>query len=396
MTRSQLTTPVGALVVGLIIVVAPASGARVVQEQQLGAGDAIELCGAANPDVSAWLDASARDSSSPDSAKWCEEDSKGTDRLDVIFTSRGQADRLSSQYQLPPYRLYLCHPGAALQGVLFSGNGKTLIKSPEAMRNVLQKLTTHSLWNLKQTMSETVYRQYKKISGAIKGRAARDMNSIMLWVLDRDGNFVFAPEVQDGQIFKHGDLTPGSKPWSRPTVAKKAEASQCCCGSQEQAACKYSFNLHVDVKLRCCKWRIGGCSKLSAFHEAQSAAFCDVDPADGETYFEGKYRGVARAGGELKFPEGGRPILQDKSGYSFSRISMSQALDDDVEDRLSQQGWLDNVARALRATAGSPLGPCAMSRLKSYWSEKLGLPISELDFAAAEYDAKGDEFMTTV
>lgn len=363
--------------------------------EQVGAQDAIELCGEADPDTLKRLDEPC-ESNDKETASSAEHEPES---LRAIFTARGQPDK----YRLPAYRLYVCHPNAARKAILFSANGMQIITSDEEMRSMAKLLFTNKLWNLKSTMSESIYRTFKQVTGIIKGREKRDLNSIYLWVLDRDGNIIFAPEIQSGLFYKHGDLTPGAIPWERPVEAVSSawpeteEVACCCYADAEQHLCKYTFHESVEIGNEtkiglCCKWRAEGCSSISQFRNVMRPSFCQMPTSDdAEKRITGRYRGIARAGGEMRFPDDTKPLLQDKSAYALARLSIEKSdLDPAPGDEASMKKFLKKGA------VGAPsLGLCAMGSLKAYMAD-LGLPVDDVRVAASTFEKNGNEKLATV
>lgn len=299
--------------------------------------------------------------------------------LSIIATSRGQK-YFPRKYKLPPFRLYVCHPNATRLGFLVSQSGVVSITTREQMDKVASDLLNNRLWGLKQSTFKKLYAHYKV---HIK-KSRPDKNVPLLWVLDRDGNLLIAPEVQS-TVHKHGDLTPGQSPVDGPE--QKVEDKDvfigltCCCKEiQAGGQCNeyYRSEAGNDAHSYCCKLRIGGCPTMSHYHAIEGK--CGVLPNElVELYTEGKFRGMARAGGEIRYPDDGSlPVVQDKSGYSFSR----------VDPDLMKTGGRYDSKKLGSAPEAAPLGLCAMRRLRDYWSEHLKWPVMNLSFAAVSFEGK--------
>jgi len=351
----------------LLLICISAGAVREQQAEELGTQDAIELCGP--PDASA-LEMLDKDCPA------INESDKAEPALTVTATKRQLNYR---KYKLPELRLYICHPNAARLGLLITHLGVEEIRSTERMAEVASKLLENKLWKAKQSAVGKAFANYKVWKGT-----RTDTNRALLWVLDRDGNLVIAPELQ-GTLHKHGDLTPGSSPVDRPELGEAQMLSPVCCCSKmtgEENTCKYT-NVTEAPEKYCCKLRVGGCPLLSRYSrmdgrcgELQSELF--------EHRVSGLYRGLARAGGEIRFPDGGgSPWVHDKSGYSLSRVE---------PESLREAGGSYDQAKLKDASQSAPLGACAMSRLRSYWNS-LGWPVDSLTFAAVSFP-EGKEVMT--
>eukprot|EP00930_Biecheleria_cincta_P051523 TRINITY_DN36718_c0_g1_i1.p1 TRINITY_DN36718_c0_g1~~TRINITY_DN36718_c0_g1_i1.p1 ORF type:complete len:367 (-),score=57.81 TRINITY_DN36718_c0_g1_i1:9-1109(-) len=344
------------------------SAVRQQQAEELATADAIELCGP--PDASA-LEILDRDCPAINGSV------KAEPALTVTATSRQLNYR---RYKLPELRLYICHPHARRLGFLVSTLGVEEIKSTEHMAEVASKLLKNKLWNSEQSTFGKAYAKYKVWKGT-----RTDTNRALLWVLDRDGNLVIAPELQ-GIVEKHGDLTPGSSPVDRPDLGDAQLVSPVCCCSRmtgDENTCKYITVAEASLKY-CCKLRVGGCPSFTRYSRMDGRCG-ELRPELFERRVSGHYRGVARAGGEIRFPDGqGSPWVHDKSGYSLSRVE---------PESLKEEGGSSDGAKKMKAASKTaPLGTCAMSRLRSYWSS-LGWPVAGLTFDAVSFP-EGREVMT--
>jgi len=277
-------------------------------ELRSDAQDAVELCGSENATIMHQLD------------QLCGAESG----LGVITTKRGQTRK--EAYALPAERLYICHPTHARgqpQGFLFLQDGSSQIDSNNDMSTVVNQMLSGELWNNDYSFKDFLLLHYVGLESLLQGRSSNRKPSV-LWVLDQAGNLIFAPEVQSGVVHKHGDLTPGHLPWSRPAK-----------GSRSQ-------------RIR--------------------------DNTTAETRQMGPFRGLARAGGELQFPSWSeRPLMQDRSGYSLARAQLPphQSLH---PHRATEQSktQADRVLSAL--PSASNVGQCGMRMLQEYWQGPLGLP----------------------
>lgn len=351
-----------------------AGAVRQQEDMEVGTSDAIELCGPADASALKILDEecpTATDGSASADLREAEP------ALAVTATNRKQ--HFHRKYKLPELRLYICHPDAARLGFLISPSGVEEIRNVEHMAEVASKLFANRLWNVGKNAFSKAYARYKVLKGT-----RTDTNPALLWVLDRDGNLLIAPEVQ-GVLQKHGDLTPGSTPVDRPQLGElQMVGPVCCCSkmSHEDDTCKYKTVIEASITY-CCKLRLKGCPSMSRYSR--------MDGKCGELQTElfehrvlGAYRGIARAGGEIRFPDGqGSPWVHDKSGYSLSRVD---------PESLKDTGGSYDQAKLEEANNTAPLGTCAMSRLRSYWSS-LGWPVAGLTFAAVSFPG-GKELMT--
>merc|ERR1719272_799952 len=268
----------------------------------------------------------------------------------------------------------------------------------------------NKLWTFKDGFLEWAYQTYK-----VKKGTRDDMQRALLWVLDKGGNLIIAPEMQDSKLKKHGDLSPGATPVDRPFAPSRPEQATCCC-KEDVDQCAYR-----KTGTKCCKWRIGeGCPALSRYIEetkkdnfAYSLCGDDLRPklmsmahdgggmgnGDAEKYSAGDFRGLARAGGEIRFPDevGAKAWVHDKSGYSLQRV--------DAGPLRNADGTYSAEAMA-SAIDQTDLGTCGMGRLREYWSAALtagsangGIPglgwsdVSSLRFVAYSWplEAEGSE-----
>jgi len=323
--------------------------------------DAVELCGAANEITLAQLDAPCPGAVSSSPA------------LGVITTARGQ-NISGKTYALPAYRLYICHPGAGTRGFLYSQEGFRKIKTADEMRSVVDKLFANRLWEHQAPIWEYAIRAWCYVCDFFRGREAL-LSPTMLWVLDQSGNFIFAPEVQGSHRHKHGDLTPGRLPWTRASAGTLPKHSwSCCCEPAEQGrGCEHPTAILSTDGKRCCRAVLNQtCGDLL---EATSST-CGIDPEQRQS---GSYRGVARSGGELRFPAGDGPaLMHDRSGYSIDRLALDSlhgfAATPDMLQNSTEMNF-PQVVRALQNGQEAPkIGQCGMDMLKSYWQDSLQLP----------------------
>jgi len=211
--------------------------------------DAVEMCGVPSAKTLAHLD------------EPCNNNNKRggePEALRVITPLIGQND---GPYRHPPNRLYVCNPDSKLRGVMYKEGKKPVkIKTNKALAKVAADLFGNRLYALEEKYpKDTITRS----NGNTERANGKSVDPWHLWCLDMHGNFVIGPEVQNGIIYKHGDLTPGNKPWERPTKGMKKQ---------------------------------------------------------GESHTSGQYRGLGRAGGELQFRKGQPPLLQDESSYAGFRV----------------------------------------------------------------------------
>jgi len=301
--------------------------------------------------------------------------------LKPVATSRGQV--FPRKYKLPPFRLYVCHPGASRLGLLVSQAGVEEITSKEQMDEVASNLLNNKLWGLKQGFWTNLYAQYKV---EIK-QSRTDSNVALLWVLDKDGNLLIAPEVQ-ATIHKHGDLTPGRTPLDRPEEKVKDDDEviglTCCCSLKTKGSPCGTYYRFVTLQLQnyCCKLRPNGCPSMSKYKPKDLCG--NVKDELIELYTEGNFRGVARAGGEIRYPDDGSPPwVHTKSGYSLQRADPESMKTDGAYDSRKLHGTTEIDA----------IGVCALRRLREYWSQHLKWPVAELRFAAVSFP-EGKEVLT--
>lgn len=201
---------------------------------------------------------------------------------DVTATVRGQqgAEILEKEservtlvhYELPPSRVYICNALEATarpNKVIFFKNNRVV--------QILESVPADFFHKLHETFADVFPR----------GKAER-----YLYILDADNNFVFAPEFQsfrirgpDGRetpvtrdVVKHGDLSPGEKPFTRPVHHDHARVDP-----------------HPSI----------GTESIKEYH------------------WMGRYRGIARMGGELHRLVD-KWMLNDLSGYSKDRAPLDR------------------------------------------------------------------------
>jgi len=211
--------------------------------------DAVEVCGAPSDKTLVHLDEPCKNNNKRGNEP---------EALRVVTPLIGQDD---GPYRHPPNRLYVCNPDSKLRGMIYK-KGKKPVKiwTNKELKKVAAQLFGNKLYELeKKYPKDTITRS----NGNKVPAKGKNIDPWHLWCLDMDGNFVIGPEVQDGIIYKHGDLTPGNKPWERPKRGAKKQ---------------------------------------------------------GERHTSGKHRGLGRAGGELQFRTGKAPLLQDESSYAGFRV----------------------------------------------------------------------------
>lgn len=330
----------------------------------VASGDALELCGSAGDTTLAWL--------SSDCAASQEEGTASTDGpgLEAIATDRGQP----GDYKMPAFRLYVCNPTSPVRGFLFNHHGFEKIETQERMLEVAAELLTNKLFrSRKGDVFEFAYAYYKKQKGT-----RSDMNQALLWVLDKGGNFAIAPEVQNRGLVKHGDLTPGSTPLDRADGGGASVGACCCKSNVPRDDCKYNAVFDSDNCLKCCRWIPGtSCPLVSTYTKV--SGLCNQHLAQTEQHSHGRFRGVARAGGEIRFPDDGSPAwVQDKSGYSLQRVQPSQLQKDD--------GSFDPDLLSDVKERSPELGTCAMARLRDYLATPLSSGAQAAQVALAAHD----------
>jgi hypothetical protein len=273
----------------------------------------------------------------------------------------------------------VCNPASSTRGFFFSQNGFEIINSEERMSEVSALLMADSLWDF----SADVFKE------AVEGWwASKNRPIAMLWVLDKGGNLIIAPEVQEA-IFKHGDLVPGQTPISDPARITTPREASCCCASV--GSCEY---LQIDDDT-CCVYLPGTCP--SGWKESRNS--CN-EAAVPEQRSAGNYRGLARGAGEIRFEDSQAPMVQDKSSFALQRVGPHQLINNHSE---FNQSKLEEIQTLPGFVKGDRDGTCAMSRLREYWQAPLtssegevGLGLSDdVRFAAVGWP-DGKETMTLV
>jgi len=331
------------------------SGSRVETLDSSAVEHAMELCGSADESILRGFESECTEPGEP---------------LAPVTTSRNQGG--GQRYRLPPLRLYVCHPGAKQKGV---------IETEEEMNDISKKALEGQLWDVGISAYQELYKKFKQLKGT---RA--DAGATFLWVLDLGGNLIIAPEFQNGKMYKHGDLTPGSTPWQLPessTSVANQEVSCCCKKVFPIAQCNYKLQQSDDDKeTLCCKRRLGGCPWFSAYTEEESS-FCGSNSETMEKGEEGMYRGPARFGGEIRIVEGSITIL-DLSGYSFSRKAFIDYtnLDGDPKAKDLKADVLDALEAA--DDISSP-GVCGMRRFRKYWRDDLSWDLTGVRFGVGNF-----------
>jgi len=261
-----------------------------------------------------------------DAIDFCGQSSDGLELHEPLLeltatTSRGQENHLNKPghfkhggdaavgaYHLPKELLIVCHSGTADIGQLrtVSADGSEMIT----------KLTESGRADLFTTM-RTAFLQSQQ-------RRSPSNNGNFVFVVDIHGNLLIAPVMQGNpaEEVKHGDLTPGRTPVSRPVEQNHA-------------------------------W--------------------GEDKVGDHAY--GMFRGLARFGGEFDLLENAtnKWVIHQKSGYSLARIQPSQvAAFKEKHPGVSD----DEIWEQLRSGCFKPdamLGLDSLQKFNCYMSHRLGV-----------------------
>jgi hypothetical protein len=304
----------------------------------------------------------------------CTEGNGGNLRL--ITASVGQGD---GPYRLPKNRLVVCNPNAKLKGAIFKdGESPKAIKSEDELESTMKTLFAGKLFEWQTSFNGKGQRRNGK---SVHGKPKR----FYLWVLDMDGNWVTGPEVQkDGDkvlLLKHGDYTPGEYPWKRPKASLLQDSED---SLLEGEAVEQDGFTETDEELQALaaemeeEWFRRKKDKKDKKDQASELGGGGVPT---EKRMGGNYRGLARAGGEIRFyPEMGAgsnyALIEDSSGYANCRVTAKGL------DPHRSMGVADVKAHVKKAKKHSTMGTCAMKRLKDYLHGPVGLSLSGAKGAA--------------
>jgi hypothetical protein len=301
--------------------------------------------------------------------------------LRVITAACGQGD---GPYRLPKNRLYVCNPNSKLKGALFKqGESPKAIKSTGELNGIMKTLFAGRLFKWETSCPGN---RCKRRNG--KRMKAGKPHRFYLWVLDMDGNWVTGPETQEGgHILKHGDFTPGEYPWKRPKSSLLQDSEQDLAEgetAEQDAVIEQDTVIEED--------------EFEETEEELQAVATELEAGWGkkkstsvpkEKRMGGNFRGLARAGGEIRFhPEFGASrnyaLIEDSSGYANFRV-VAKGLD--PGRHMSVSSAKSHVKSAFQSgRKHQTLGRCAMKRLKDYFQGPLGLSLSGAKVAAVFFD----------
>jgi hypothetical protein len=296
-----------------------------------------------------------------------------------------------------PDRLYVCNPNSKLKGALFKhGESPKAITTSKQLESTVQKLFAEKLFKWVESWPNgTSHRR----NGEVRQEEGSPPKR-MLWVLDMDGNWIVGPETQEGGlVVKHGDFTPGEYPWKRPKASRAhVELFQ---GMPPQVTPSPEEMLQEEMPDQD--------GKLLQL-EDENSTVPKVTPSPAETTQDGKllqledesstlpkvpkekrvggnYRGLARAGGEIRFyPEKGSSpdlaLIEDSSSSAFWRANVT-GLDPHREMNVSEV-----EEHVQSGTRDPPMAMCAMRRLKEYLTGPVGLSLSGAKIQARIVDPK--------
>jgi hypothetical protein len=309
--------------------------------------------------------------------------------LRIITAAVGQGD---GPYLLPKNRLYVCNPNSKLKGALFKeGQPPKAIQSMGELESTMKTLFAGNLFEWM-----TAYP-----GGAAKRRNGRKMkpgkpHRFYLWVLDMDGNWVTGPENQEGYILKHGDFTPGEYPWKRPKASLLQDSEQALADGEtaeqdeaidQDAVIEEDEFEQTDEELQAVAAEMeAGWGPRRRRSESSGGGGGSIPK---ERRMGGNFRGLARAGGEIRFhPEFGAShsyaLIEDSSGYANFRVVASGL---DPGRSMSVSKTKEYVKNAFKSgKKHTTLGVCAMKRLKDYLQGPVGLSLSGAKVAAVFFD----------
>jgi len=303
--------------------------------------------------------------------------------LRIITAAVGQGD---GPYRLPKNRLYVCNPNSKLKGAIFKeGQAPKAIKSAGELESTMKTLFAGRLFKWETSCPGN---RCKRRNG--KSMKAGKPHRFYLWVLDMNGNWITGPETQEGgHILKHGDFTPGEYPWKRPKASLLQDSEQAVAEdetAEEDAVIEQDTVIEEDEFEETEEELQALAAEMEAGwgKKKKSSSGASVPK---EKRMGGNFRGLARAGGELRFaPEfGASPnyaLIEDSSGYANCR-RVAKGLDPGRS--MSVASAKAHVKNSRKHTT---LGKCAMKRLKDYLHGPMGLSLSGAKVAAVFFDPK--------
>jgi len=302
----------------------------------------------------------------------CTEGNGGNLRL--ITASVGQSD---GPYRLPKNRLYVCNPNSRLKGAIFKdGELPKAIKTQRELENTTKTLFAGNLFEWQTSFKRK--KGQRRSGKSVHGKP----NRVYLWVLDMNGNWITGPEVQkDGDkvlLLKHGDYTPGEYPWKRPKASLLQDSED---SLLEGEAVKQDGFTETDEELQALAAEMEEEWFRRKKDKKDKGSTLGGGGVPTEQRMGGSYRGLARAGGEIRFyPEMGAgsnyALIEDSSSYACCRVTAAGL------DPGRSMALRDVKKHLKKAEKHSTMGTCAMKRLKDYLHGPVGLSLSGAKVAA--------------